>query len=121
MLSGDWHKAEMSDTYELRLGKAFTATIKQRGGASIYAKCWIVTLNQDLLTETNDPEFAKGRAEWEIITQLDTLKDAYRRIKQRAPTSSDLFPDGAFYRWKVSRMVKPGRIDLSALKTDTEA
>ncbi len=32
MLDGDWQKAEMSETYELRLGEVFTATIQQRGG-----------------------------------------------------------------------------------------
>ena len=59
-------------------------------------------------------QYAKGRFECEIITQLDALKGAYRRIKQRAPTSSDLFPDGAFYRRNVSRMVKTSSPTLAA-------
>jgi hypothetical protein len=44
----------------------------------------------------------------------------FRRLKQRAPTGPDLFPDGAFERWKMHKLVKPICLDLSALKSDPE-
>jgi hypothetical protein len=104
---GEWRHSEAIDTYELRLGKIFIATIKRRGGDSIYAKRWIATLNHDEVADTTDLEYAQGRVEYAIVCELTGLSAAYRRLKQRAPTAPDLFPDGAFERSKMLRLVKP--------------
>jgi hypothetical protein len=79
------------------------------------------TPNTDLIADTSDIEYAKARIDWEIVTRLNAIRDGFARIKRRTPSSSDLFPNGAFERWKTMKLVKPICLDLSALKTDPEA
>jgi hypothetical protein len=41
--------------------------------------------------------------EYRIVTDLTALRAAFKRVKDRAPDSADLFPDGAWARWKERR------------------
>jgi hypothetical protein len=118
---GEWRYSETNETYAFCLGRIFTATIKRHGGDIIYANHCVATLNTEEVTETPDLEYAQGCVEYAIVCKLTSLAAAYRRPKHRAPTGSDLFPDGAFERWKKLELVKPVRLDFSALKTDPEA
>jgi hypothetical protein len=100
MLQGNWHTNDDRTEYRLRLGSIFEAIITPRGGDSIYAGRWVALLNGQLAVETSDLDLAKGTVEMMIVRELTALADDYRRLKARAPTSSDIYPDGAWGRWK---------------------
>jgi hypothetical protein len=98
MLDGGWSKDDAGEIHNLRLGTVYTAEISRRGGDSIHAGCWLAVLNGIRVAEISDLDFAKGMVEWSIVRDLTALSDGYRALKARAPTSSDLFPDGAWRR-----------------------
>lgn len=103
MLHGVWQPNDDRSAFRLVLGSVFLATITRKGGDSIYASDWVSVLNGKLLTETPDLELAMGLAEMTIVHELTALSDPYRGLKARAPTSSDIYPDGAWGRWKAAR------------------
>lgn len=103
LIDGQWCRAHEPGVEKLQLGKVFLGEIRQRGGESIYAKRWKAFLNGELLGESADKEYAQGLVECEIITRLTNIREAVRCIKARAPTSSDIYPDGAWARFKAAR------------------
>lgn len=98
-LDGNWGEA-LPDQHELRLGRTFLATVRRRGGSGIYAGRWVAVLNGLQVADTSDLAYAMGMVEHAIVTELTALSEGYRRLKARAPTSGDLYPDGAWSRWK---------------------
>ena len=120
-LDGEWGEA-LPGQHELRLGRVFLATVRQRGGSGIYAGCWIAVLNGQQVTETSDLAYAKGLVEWHIVNELRAAAEGYRRLKARAPDSTDLFPDGAWARWKERRAGAAGQpVVLLARETQRRA
>ena len=84
----------------------FQAKIWRDGEPGLYGTRWVAVLNGQQLTTSPDLDYAKGYIEWEIVKELTNLSSAYRALKARAPTSSDIFPDGAWARWKAGRKVR---------------
>lgn len=99
LIDGHWSASDDGQSYELKLGTVFRATVRRHDDAN----SWIATLNDRRLTGNSELDYAKGLVEWEIVKELTNLAPPYRELKARAPTSSDLYPDGAWARWKAAK------------------
>jgi hypothetical protein len=103
LLDGQWCRDgdDEPETLKLKLGDFFLGMVKRGQGDD--AKYWIAHLNGQRLNGHEDIEWAKGRVEEEICTKLHNIREAFRLIKRRAPTGSDLFGDGVWERFKAAR------------------
>lgn len=104
LLDGQWMQED--DDWRLKLGSIFAAKITRRGEPGVYGMRWVAILNGQQVTTSPDLEYAKGYIEWEIVKEMTNLSAAYRALKGRAPSSSDIFPDGAWARWKARQKVR---------------
>ena len=105
LIDGEWCRESNAEpgtrTLKMKLGDFFLAEVKP--GQGDLAGCWVVTLNGQKIGAHIDMEWAKGRAECEICNRLHNVRHAFIQIKQRAPTSSDLYRDGNWERFKAAR------------------
>ncbi len=79
LIDGEWHRD--GDGFEMKLGPMFRAKVLRDGASSN----WIATLNGQQMTTSTDPDYAKGRLEWEIVKELTIISAAYHVLKARAP------------------------------------
>ena len=101
-LDGIWGHDHEPDTHRLVLGSFFTGVVKPGTGKD--DGYWLAFLNgQPLAPAHRDIDYAKGRVEHEIVNQMYNVRHAYRDIKTRAPTSTDLYVDGAWARFKAKK------------------
>jgi hypothetical protein len=101
LINGSWSTSADRQVHTLKLGSIFLGTVKRvcLNGADVFG--WVATLNGKLLHPHCDLDYGKGLVEFEIVAEMTNLSDAYRTLKARAPTGSDLYPDGAWGRWKA--------------------
>jgi hypothetical protein len=82
LTNGEWYPVDQGWT--LKLGEIFLGRLRQRGGDSIYATCWIATLNGVSLSDSENLTRAKSLVEWEIICQLRHIVPGYRVMVARS-------------------------------------
>ena len=83
------------------MGSFFRGQVKPGTGDN--AGYWVATLNGDMLGAHREKEWAKGRVENELITKLYNARHAIRIVKNRAPTSTDLYTYGAPEKFNAAR------------------
>jgi len=125
LIEGEWSKFESG--YALKLGSIFLAKVRQRGGDSIYSKCWVVTVNDLHHHEVgSDPDYARLFAEHLILRELRNIKTALEGMKLRIPPPDCFWGQDSYskwYNWKEDRaaegrvFVKPTPRQVHALKT----
>jgi hypothetical protein len=99
MLDGEWGSHEGG--YALKLGSIFFGYVRRRGGDSIYADCWIVSLNRQQVGETaNDVDYAKALVERLICDELERIVPAYRVIKARVPPRDCFWGQDHIIKWR---------------------
>ncbi len=98
LIEGEWSAHEGG--YALKLGDMFLGKVRQKGGNSIYSKCWIASLNNIKYEEVNaDPDYARGLVERWICDELQRIVPAYKLIKGRVPPSDCFWGQDAGSRW----------------------
>ena len=111
LIEGEWSK--FGSGYALKLGSVFLAKIHQRGGDSIYSKCWVVSLNDLHHHEVgSDPDYARALAEHLICRELGNLAPAFERMKARLPPPECFWGQDSYsrwYNWKEDRAAE-GRV-----------
>lgn len=111
LIDGEWCKD--GSGHALKLGSTFMGKIRQRGGDSIYSKCWVVSLNDLQVQEVGpDPDFARAFVEHLICKELTNIVPAYKLIKARVPPPECFWGQGAhtkWYNWKEDRAAE-GRV-----------
>lgn len=98
---GLWVPDDRNIAYHMRVGSIFRATIIRRGTGLM--PVWYATLNGNPVVETGDLEFAMAAVECQIVNDVSQAMGTLRLMKRRAPTSSDLYPNGAWRRWKEGK------------------
>ena len=111
LFDGEWSAHQGG--YTLKLGTIFLGKVSQRGGEGIYAKCWVVTLNNEYIGEfSSDPDYARGIVERLICQKLEGIVAGYRKIKGRAPPPDCFWGQDSYsrwYNWKEDRAAE-GRV-----------
>jgi hypothetical protein len=100
LIDGEWcqHWNFEPDTHYLKLGDFFMGIVKPGKGND--AGNWVAILNNQRLGAHQDIYYCKGLVECEIVCRLSHARSAFRAIRNRAPTSMDLYPYGPWERFE---------------------
>ena len=99
LIDGHWSPHEGG--YALKVGEAFFAQIRQRGGGGLYADCWIVSLNGKAISEEpGDRDYAQALVVQLIWDELERIKPSIARLKERLPPRDCFWGQDSYSRWK---------------------